>query len=96
MKAVTTIKETTRVKRVLLPFMWNIASKLFGVATKGDIKQVNKGLKSLQGSEKEILHLLRNSMSVVNKTNENVKINRKIINQLIEATDMLDKKLKVE
>ena len=81
-------------KRALLPFVGDVASKLFGEATQSDIKHVNKGLKSLKGSEKNTLHLLKDSMSVVNKTNENVQINRKIINQLIKVTNILDTKLK--
>ena len=64
MKSVTTIKETTRMKRALLPFVGDVASKLFGVATQSDMKHVNKGLKSLKGSEKKTLHLLKDSMSV--------------------------------
>ena len=92
LKTVTTLKEPTRTKRAVLPFIGDIASKLFGVATEGDIKHVNKGLKSLKGSGKKTLHLLKDSMSVVNKTDENVKLNRQIINQLVEATHLLDTK----
>ena len=44
LKTVTTLKEPTRTKRAVLPFIGDIASKLFGVATEGDIKHVNKGL----------------------------------------------------
>lgn len=94
LRSVTTIKESVRNKRSIFPFIGTIASKLFGVATKGELKQVKKGLNGLKGSEKETLHLLKNSMSVVNKTNQNVQINRKIINQLLKATDSLDTKLK--
>lgn len=93
LESVTTIRETTRVKRALFSFVGDIASKLFGVATESDIKHVNKGLNSLKGSEKETLHLLKDSMSVVNKTNENVKSNRKIIKQLLKATNSLNAKL---
>ena len=94
LKSVTTIKESIRVKRALISFVGDIASKLFGVATESDIKHVSKGLNSLQKSEKETLHLFKESMSVVNKTNENVKNNRKIIKQLLQATNTLDIKLR--
>ena len=96
LKSVTTIKDNKRSKRSSwFPFVGTIGSKLFGVATEGDLKQVNKGLKTLKGSNKEILHLLKNSMSVINKTNQNVQINRKIINQLVKATDTLDKRVQL-
>ena len=96
LKSVTTIKDNKRSKRSSwFPFIGTIGSKLFGVATEGDLKQVNKGLKNLKESNKEILHLLKNSMSVINKTNQNVQINRKIINQLVKATDTLDKRVQL-
>ena len=63
-KSVTTIKDNKRSKRSSwFPFIGTLGSKLFGVATEGDLKQVNKGLKNLKESNKEILHLLKNSMS---------------------------------
>ena len=94
LKSVTTMKESIRVKRALISFVGDIASKLFGVATESDIKHVSKGLNSLKESEKETLHLFKESMSVVNKTNENVKNNRKIIKQLLQATNTLDIKIR--
>ena len=96
LKSVTTTKVTKRSKRsAWFPFIGTIGSKLFGVATQSDLKQVNKGLKTLKESNKEILHLLKNSMSVINKTDQNVQINRKVINQLVKATNILDRRVKL-
>ena len=96
LKSVNTMKDNKRSKRSSwFPFIGTLGSRLFGVATEGDLKQVNKGLKNLKESNKEILHLLKNSMSVINKMNQNVQINRKIINQLIKATDTLDKRVQL-
>ena len=80
-------------KRALLPFVGTLASKLFGVATDGDLKKVNKGLKRIKESQEEALHIFGDTMSVINKTNQDIQINRKTINQLQKATDLLDTKL---
>jgi len=93
LRSVTTTQKQDRNKRALLPFVGNLASSLFGVATKSDIRQINEGLQRIRNTEKTVAHLLQDSLSVINKTNQDVQINRKTINQLIKNSDILKEKL---
>ena len=85
-----------RTKRSLLPFVGNILNNLFGTATAGDLDKVKKQLNELAKGEEEINHIIADSISIINITRMEVTQNRNVLNQIINVTDALQKKLNKE
>ena len=69
-----------RQKRSLLPFMGDALSYLFGVTSSSDLDVVRKAINTLQGAQKEVVHLVEDNVSVINITRREVDKNRHTIN----------------
>ena len=83
-----------RKKRSLLPWAGDLLGSLFGVATKTDLARLRQQLNSLSANEDELVHVVENSLTIVNKTNAIAANNRRAINILNEASMKLSKKMR--
>ncbi|KAK6174070.1 hypothetical protein SNE40_017415 [Patella caerulea] len=81
-----------RNKRSLLP-LGGILSSLFGTADSEVVNKVKDQVNVLQRSQKRVIHVLQEGLSVLNTTNRNVQINRGAINALINSTENLGLKI---
>lgn len=79
----------SRQKRALLPIFGSLLSNLFGVATNGQLKQIRRTINTLAESQESIVHAVQDGLTLINKTHEVARENRKIINDIINATDTL-------
>ena len=89
---VTNTKSKRKQKRAILP-LGGILSQLFGVADEADINNLRRNVNLLRKSQEKVLHVLDDSLTILNATTENVRVNRKAINRLANATNWLNKAL---
>ena len=83
-----------RPSRAALPFVGTALSYLFGTATEGNLKQLRLALSSLRDSQAKTIHVVSESISLVNKTHSQVKENRDAINSLVNVTNMLEDRVR--
>ena len=74
-------------KRSLLPIVGDIFSSLFGVATESNLHILKTQIGNLRATQGQVVHVVSNSLSILNKTNVVVKTNRDMINNLTSATN---------
>ena len=84
-----------RTKRSLLPFVGTILSGLFGLTSEADMSSIRRNLNALKNSQKQVLHVVEDSITLIDKTQQDVQINRNAINQLVNATTLINRKLTV-
>lgn len=85
----------SRQKRSLLPWGGDLLSSLFGTATKTDMNRLRDQLNSLSQNNEELVHIVQDSLTIVNKTNSMLNTNRDAINMLTTATEQLDNKIRL-
>ena len=69
-------------KRSLLP-LGGFFKFLFGTADDSDIRNIQIHVNQLQESQKTVIHVLQNSLSILNVTQQHISENRHFINTLI-------------
>ena len=79
-------------KRAILD-LGNILNTLFGTASQGQIDSLTKGMRLLKDSQVKVISVLDQSVSVLNATNQKVYQNRMAINQIINNTQALSRKI---
>lgn len=77
---------TPRIRRALIPVLGKVLSFLTGTLTKHDIRKVYQHMNTLADNQEQIIHVLNDSLSILNVTNVEVKKNR---HQVIAVTEML-------
>ena len=85
---------SNRRKRSVFPFIGDLMSALFGTSTHSDVKQLKKLISSLATSQNKVLHVVEESVTILNKTHHQVNQNRIMLNQLNNATTLLGYKVK--
>ena len=90
---ISTPHTTIKSKRSILPWAGNLLSVLFGTATEDNLNRLKGEIGQLQFGQEEIIHVVSNSLTLVNKTNKQVAENRHTLNSLINATDVLRSQL---
>ena len=90
----SSIKPSRR-KRALLPFVGSVLSDLFGTATHANLERLKYSIEGLQASQTGLIHVVRDSVILLNKTHEHVQENRQVINRLVNATDTFRSELSV-
>ena len=75
--------DSGRKKRSLLPFVGDALGYLFGVTSSSDLNLVRKAINSLQGAQKDVVHIVEDNISIINITRREVDKNRHTINGLI-------------
>ncbi|KAH3755679.1 hypothetical protein DPMN_190377 [Dreissena polymorpha] len=79
-------------KRSLLP-LGGFFKFLFGTADDSDIRNIQTHVNQLQESQKTIIHVLQNSLSILNVTQQHITENRHSINTLISTLRQLEDKI---
>ncbi|XP_045161463.2 uncharacterized protein LOC123526385 [Mercenaria mercenaria] len=80
-------------KRALLPFLGNVLSWLTGTSTEDQVNAVRKNVAHLAKTQQAILHVVEESLTVLNVTKTGVQENRNTINDIISALDSIDRNL---
>ncbi len=80
-------------KRSLLP-LGGFFKFLFGTADDSDIRNIQIHVNQLQESQKTVIHVLQNSLSILNVTQQHISENRHSINTLIFTLKQLDEKIR--
>ena len=66
----------SRKKRALIPFIGDIGNFLFGWSTDEQIDGVKTAVKTLSDNQEKLTHVVEQSLTIINKTREDVRINR--------------------
>ena len=82
-----------RNQRSLIPIIGQLMSTLFGTVSENDLENINRNIKALAGNQKQIIHDLDVSLSVLNLTRMQVSENRRSIMDLIIVVQKLDRKI---
>ena len=71
-----------RKKRGIFPFGGKILNFLFSIPTNANLKTVKKALANVKSTQSNLIHVVENSVSIINMTHEDVKRNRDVIIEL--------------
>ena len=82
-----------RSQRSLIPIIGQLMSTLFGTVSENDPENINRNIKALAGNQKQIIHDLDVSLSVLNLTRMQVSENRRSVMDLIIVVQKLDRKI---
>ena len=82
-----------RSQRSLISITGQLMSTLFGTVSENDLENINRNIKVLAGNQKQIIHDLDVSLSVLNLTRMQVSENRRSIMDLIIVVQKLDRKI---
>ena len=82
-----------RSQRPLIPIIGQLMSTLFGTVSENDLENINRNIKALAGNQKQIIHDLDVSLSVLNLTRMQVSENIRSIMDLIIVVQKLDRKI---
>ena len=66
-----------RSRRSLLPIVGNALSYLFGVTSEDDLRVISRALARLTNTQGRLLHVMEDSVSVINVTRHAVSDNRR-------------------
>ena len=82
-----------RQKKSLLPFVGELYSGLFGLATTDQVDAIRDTVKQMREKQVALTHVLEHTISVLDVTRQEVSENRYAINKLILAAMEIDKEL---
>ena len=85
--------DNQRNKRSLIPIVGQLMSTIFGTVSENDLDNINRNIKALASNQKQIIHDLDVSLSVLNLTRMQVAENRRSIMDLIVVIQKLDAKV---
>ena len=83
-----------RKKRSLVPLIGTIGSYLFGIASESDLNAVKRNIHKLSNNQNRIVHVLNESLSLMNISRGEIKQNRDKINEVIRSVQALSYGLK--
>ena len=92
-KRMYTLDGSVRNKRSLLPWGGDLLNSLFGTATESDLDGIRNQLTSLSANQNDLVHVVENSLTMVNKTNTVTAQNRQAINTMSQNFADLSTKL---
>ena len=92
-KEVYTQPSNTRTKRSLLPWGGDLLNALFGTATDSDLEGLRTQLGRLATNQNQLVHVVENSLSMINKTNAVAQENRHLANNLVDDVNNLNTKI---
>ena len=85
--------DKNRSQRSILPIIGQLMSSLFGTLSENDLENINRNVRMLATNQKQIIHDLDVSLSVLNLTRSQVAENRSSIMELIIVIQKLDSKI---
>lgn len=87
------IQRSRRTKRALMPFLGKALSYLTGTLTKKDLKKVYNHINTLSSNQEQIIHVLNDTLSILNVTNIEVQRNRHAIQNIVQLVHRVDERL---
>ena len=75
-KGYTHLKNKQRERRAIIPLIGDIGNALFGWVTEDELTDIKRVVMQLSNNEEKIKHILGKSLSIINNTENEVKINR--------------------
>jgi hypothetical protein len=85
-----------RSKRALLPIVGKALSFLFGTVSEDDLNAIRGSINNLATNQQKVIHVVEESLTILNTTRVEVAENRQAINDLIGALSVLSTKLQNE
>lgn len=83
-----------RRKRSLIPFVGRALSLLFGVSTEKNVHHLRDSLIQLGDRQEQVVDVLSHSLTLLNKTNAEVQLNRKALLRVMNATSTLQQEFR--
>ncbi len=84
---------TQRVKRAVLPIVGKALSWLFGTVSKAELRRIKQHMRILADNQEQIVHVLDDTVSILNSTNIEVRKNRHAIRSMVEEISQLEQSL---
>ena len=82
-------------KRSLIPIIGQLMSTIFGTESENGLENIDRNIKALTVNQKQVIHDLDVSLSVLNLTRMQVAENRRSIMDLIFVIQKLDDKIRL-
>ena len=79
-------KVSTRSKRGLFPFGGKILNFLFSVPTESNLKKLRRTIVDVAKTQSQLVHVVENSISILNTSHEEIKENREMLNGIYNVT----------
>ena len=83
-----------RSKRSLLPIIGRAMSMLFGTVSDVDLETIRRSVEDLALNQESIIHILEQSMTILNLSGVEIAENRRAIMELVQCVQALDDKIK--
>ena len=83
-----------RHRRALIPILGKVMHFLYGVTTDSDLRDIRQAINELGENQKTLQHVSQRSLSIMNKSQHEVSLNRQRINKLNQGLGELSKELK--
>ena len=90
---VLTSKYNTRQKRSIMPIVGNLLNFLFATATQHNVNELRKIIINVGSRQEQLVDIVGESVTLLNKTNAHVQINRNAIEKLSNVTTTLHEQL---
>ena len=94
LQGLTNKDDNNRDKRSLIPLVGTLTSFLFGTTSEADLAVVKRNLRTLENNQKQLNHVVNESLSFMNITNTAIGSNRHTLNEVIGTLKALNDELK--
>jgi hypothetical protein len=82
-----------RSKRSLFPFVGSALGYLFGTVSDADLSSIRRNIHIVAKNEKEIAHVVEDSLSILNVSRVQISENRHVINELVDDLHIVDREI---
>ena len=86
-------KRGRRVKKSLIPFVGSALGFLFGTVSELEVRKISKSVQEMKERQDAVLHVLKESMTILNTSRIAISENRQKINEAILSIGSLDNQL---
>ena len=83
-------RKTLRPRRSLIPVIGQLMSSLSGTVSEKDLENIDRNIRALEHNQREIIHDLDVSLSVLNLTRLQIAENGRLIMDLVIFVEKLD------
>lgn len=80
-------------KRAILEPLGDVIGYIFGFLTNRDMESIHRNIQNLAANQKQIIHVVQESISVLNMSRVEISKNRQTIMRLVSSVTWLDRKL---
>ena len=83
-----------RQRKSIFPFMGNLYSFLFGTVSEDELNAVKRNINALTLSQKRVIHVVNQSLSLINISKAEIGQNRERLNEVIDTMKTFDSELR--